>query len=107
MSRTNAVLHTHVRLGHGLQICDRVLLLTLLHASPSPLFRHERYPPPAKVKEEIVQMIKGLCAAVFCPAASLYLAQQGLSKAYCGSGGNSVTYNIASFFVAWYVCSCF
>ena len=101
------MLHTHVRLGHGLQICDRVLLLTLLHASPSPLFRHERYPPPAKVKEEIVQMIKGLCAAVFCPAASLYLAQQGLSKAYCGSGGNSVTYNIASFFVAWYVCSCF
>ena len=54
-----------------------------------------------------MQMIKGLCAAVFCPAASLYLAQQGLSKAYCGSGGNSVTYNIASFFVAWYVCSCF
>ena len=98
------MLHTHVRLGHGLQLYSFSHCSTLY---PSPLFRHERYPPPAKVKEEIVQMIKGLCAAVFCPAASLYLAQQGLSKAYCGSGGNSVTYNIASFFVAWYVCSCF
>eukprot|EP00922_Rhytidocystis_sp_ex-Travisia-forbesii_P020330 GHVS01029929.1.p1 GENE.GHVS01029929.1~~GHVS01029929.1.p1 ORF type:complete len:305 (+),score=13.16 GHVS01029929.1:278-1192(+) len=42
------------------------------------------YPPPAKVREEIVQMNKGLLFASFMPALTLWLAHRGLSKGYGG-----------------------
>ena len=43
-----------------------------------------KYPPPTMVRDEIIQMVKGLCSATLCPAASLYLARHGYSKGYCG-----------------------
>eukprot|EP00922_Rhytidocystis_sp_ex-Travisia-forbesii_P020329 GHVS01029928.1.p1 GENE.GHVS01029928.1~~GHVS01029928.1.p1 ORF type:complete len:305 (+),score=12.57 GHVS01029928.1:289-1203(+) len=42
------------------------------------------YPPPVKVREEIVQMNKGLLFASFTPALTVWLAHRGYSKGYCG-----------------------
>ena len=42
------------------------------------------YPPALKVREEVLQTLKSIAVATLCPAASLYLAQRGGSKAYCG-----------------------
>jgi len=36
------------------------------------------------VRNEIIQMIKGMLSATLCPSISLYLAQNKLSHAYCG-----------------------
>ena len=50
------------------------------------------YPPVEKVRDEIIQMLKGMaCSAIF-PALSLYCAikDNGLSKAFCGWGGYSL-----------------
>eukprot|EP00922_Rhytidocystis_sp_ex-Travisia-forbesii_P004422 GHVS01006446.1.p1 GENE.GHVS01006446.1~~GHVS01006446.1.p1 ORF type:complete len:305 (+),score=32.51 GHVS01006446.1:170-1084(+) len=46
------------------------------------------YPPPAKIREEIIQMNKGLLFASFTPALTIWLAHRGLSKAYCGRPDN-------------------
>lgn len=56
-----------------------------------------------KVRDEIVQMLKGmLCTSVF-PALSLYLAQNdyGLSRAFCGWGGYSLSYHVISGLAVW------
>jgi len=62
-----------------------------------------QYPKPEKIREEIVQMIKGLCSATLCPAFSLYLARHGHSYGYCGLGGYSVGYLALTFLVTWVV----
>jgi len=59
-----------------------------------------KYPEPAMVREEITTMTKGLLAATLCPALSLYLAQRGYSKAYCGTP-HGIGYEIFCFFVIW------
>lgn len=43
-----------------------------------------KYPSAAKIKLEITTMCKGMVAAAFCPALTLYLIQNGYSKGYCG-----------------------
>merc|ERR1711953_1647488 len=48
-----------------------------------------KFPSPQKVRDEIVQMMKGMLCATVCPAISLELARQGLSQAFCGWGGRS------------------
>jgi lathosterol oxidase len=42
------------------------------------------FPSALKVREEVLQTLKSICVATLCPAASLYLAQSGRSRAYCG-----------------------
>uniref|UniRef100_A0A6B2LD44 Fatty acid hydroxylase domain-containing protein n=1 Tax=Arcella intermedia TaxID=1963864 RepID=A0A6B2LD44_9EUKA len=63
------------------------------------------FPPPEKVRSEIITMCKGLLSATFCPSVALYLSQHGLSQAYCGSsdGKNTYTtgYHIFSFLLIW------
>jgi lathosterol oxidase len=61
------------------------------------------YPKPEKVRDEIVQMIKGLCSATLCPAASLYLARHNMSYGYCGLGDYSWGYLVVSFLATWLV----
>ena len=46
-----------------------------------------RFPSPEKVRDEIVQMLKGMSSAALCPAASLWLAARGKNQAYCGLAG--------------------
>lgn len=63
------------------------------------------YPPVDKVRDEILQTLKGMaCSAIF-PALSLHMAQHnyfyGMSKAFCGWGGYSLSYHIFSLFVVW------
>ena len=61
------------------------------------------YPPVEKVRDEIIQMLKGMaCSAIF-PALSLYCAikDNGLSKAFCGWGGWGLQYHLFSMFVIW------
>lgn len=60
-----------------------------------------KYPPPEKIRLEIIQTAKGMVAATSAPALSLYFSQHGYSQAYCGVGDMGWTYLIASFFVAW------
>eukprot|EP00947_MAST-08B_sp_MAST-8B-sp1_P005158 g5158.t1 len=62
---------------------------------------NEQYPSPAKVKQEIVQMLKGLAAATLCPTLSLWLAQKGYSQAYCGLGDYSWAYLAFTFVFCW------
>lgn len=58
------------------------------------------YPPVEKVRDEIVQTMKGMLCATLCPALSLYLASNGtlggISKAFCGWGPYGLTYHIFS-----------
>jgi lathosterol oxidase len=44
-----------------------------------------KFPSPEKVRDEIVQMLKGVFCAALCPAASVWAAVHGHSKAYCGT----------------------
>jgi len=63
-----------------------------------------RYPQPEMIRSEIVQMIKGMGTATFCPAFGLWLAQRGWSKAYCGTGPNGeygFIYHIFTFLFIW------
>jgi len=60
-----------------------------------------KYPPPEKVRDEIVLMLKGLGIANICPALTLYLMQHNMSKAYCGLGNYSWAYLIGSFLFSW------
>jgi len=60
-----------------------------------------KYPTPEKVRDEIVQMMKGMLCATVCPAVSLELARHGLSQAFCGWGGRSLSYHIGTFLLCW------
>ena len=55
-----------------------------------------RYPSPEKVRDEIVQMVKGLWAATLCPAFTLWLSQRGYSQAYCSLDGVHAPHNYAA-----------
>lgn len=63
------------------------------------------FPKPEKVKDEIIQMFKGIYTGTLCPALSLWLSSKGYSKAYCGieneEYGVGLGYLIFSFFVIW------
>ncbi|MFO0548831.1 MAG: sterol desaturase family protein [Polyangiaceae bacterium] len=59
------------------------------------------YPTPSLVRREVLQMLKGIVTASFCPALSLHLVDRGWSKAYGGLGGYGVGYLVFTFFVAW------
>ena len=59
------------------------------------------YPPVEKVRDEIMQMLKGMvCSAIF-PSLSLYFANTSLSQTFCGWGGYSLSYHIMTTFVVW------
>jgi len=59
------------------------------------------FPSPALVRREVLQMLKGMYTATFCPALALHLVNAGWSKAYGGLGGRSVGYLVFTFFVVW------
>jgi lathosterol oxidase len=59
------------------------------------------FPPAALVRREVLQMLKGIYTATFCPALALHLVNAGWSKAYGGLGGHSVGYLVFTFFVVW------
>ena len=83
------------------------------------------YPSPEKVRDEILQTLKGLVTATICPASALFLAQHGGSQvsaissvvpisalprtallrprfqAYCGVGEYGWGYLLATFLGAW------
>lgn len=59
------------------------------------------YPPPEKVRDEILQTLKGLVTATICPALALFLAQHGGSQAYCGVGEHGWSYLLVSFLASW------
>jgi len=60
---------------------------------------NEKYPDAVKVREEILMMLKGLVAASFCPALSLYLSNIGYSKAYCGVSDYGWSWLVIQFFI--------
>jgi lathosterol oxidase len=64
---------------------------------------HPAYPPPALVRREVLQMLKGAAAATLPPALSLHLVNGAGSKAYCGMGEFGAGYLVASFFLVWIV----
>ncbi len=59
------------------------------------------FPPVTMVRREVLQMLKGIFTATFCPALALHLVDAGWSKAYGGLGGHSIGYLVFTFFVAW------
>ncbi|XP_023336753.1 delta(7)-sterol 5(6)-desaturase erg32 [Eurytemora carolleeae] len=60
-----------------------------------------KFPSPQKVRDEIVQMIKGMLCATVCPALSLTLAQYGVGNAFCGWGDRPVSYHIGVMLFSW------
>jgi len=66
-----------------------------------------KYPPPSKVKEEIIQMTKGMWTATLCPVLALHLSKRGWSRAYCGLGDYGWSYLVFQFFLIWLVCDFF
>eukprot|EP00854_Cymbomonas_tetramitiformis_P003846 gene3846-4802_t len=56
-----------------------------------------RYPSADKIREEVIQTMKGVVMATFCPALSLYLSQRGYSQAYCGFSEYGVGYHVFTF----------
>lgn len=65
-----------------------------------------RFPKPEKVKEEIMQMLKGLFTATLAPTLSLWLSANGKTKAFCGWHDYEGTYyslplQIGMFFGVW------
>eukprot|EP00039_Didymoeca_costata_P018326 m.333045 g.333045 ORF g.333045 m.333045 type:complete len:292 (+) comp17054_c0_seq1:109-984(+) len=65
-----------------------------------------KYPAPEVVRMEIVQMLKGLFSATFCPALSLFLSRMGLTHGYCGLE-NGIGYEIVMFACIWVGCDFF
>lgn len=59
------------------------------------------FPPPAIVRREVLQMLKGVYTAAICPALALHLVDLGWSRAYGGLGGYGWGYLVVSFFVVW------
>jgi hypothetical protein len=47
------------------------------------------FPDPTMVRREVLQMLKGIYTATFCPALALHLVNAGWSKAYGGLGGTA------------------
>lgn len=60
-----------------------------------------KYPSPEKVRDEIIQMMKGMLCATVCPALSLELARHGVGHAFCGWGDRSLSYHVATFLLCW------
>lgn len=60
-----------------------------------------KFPPPAMVRREVLQMLKGLVTATTCPALALTLISRGTSKGYCGVGERGVTWLVVSFLIVW------
>lgn len=60
-----------------------------------------QFPKPLMIRREVLQMLKGIYTATFCPAVALHLVDAGWSQAYGGLGGYSVGYLIFTFFVVW------
>jgi len=66
-----------------------------------------KFPSPEKVRDEIVQMMKGMFCATVCPALSLHLASNGYGYAFCGWGGRSLAYHIGTMMFTWMVADFF
>lgn len=66
-----------------------------------------KYPTPQKVRDEIIQTLKGVGFAAICPATALWLYAQGDAApvshyGYCGTTPEyGMGYNLATFFVFW------
>jgi lathosterol oxidase len=60
-----------------------------------------QFPKPVMVRREVLQMLKGIYTATFCPAVALHLVDAGWSRAYGGLGGYGWGYLVFTFFVVW------
>lgn len=55
-----------------------------------------KFPPADKIRKEILQTAKCLSLSTLLPALSIYLTAQGQSQAFCGWGGRSLSWHVAS-----------
>jgi len=62
-----------------------------------------KFPSPEKVRDEIVQMMKGMLCATVCPALALELSRIGVGQAFCGWGDRSVLYHVGTLLLSWIV----
>jgi len=60
-----------------------------------------KFPSPEKVRDEIVQMMKGMLCATICPSLSLELARRGVGHAFCGWGDKGLDYHVGVFLFCW------
>jgi len=60
-----------------------------------------KFPSPEKVRDEIVQMLKGMLCATVCPALSLHLGKYGVGNAFCGWGDRPLSYHIGVLAFSW------
>lgn len=99
-------------IGTWLLLCFGAILLNFILSGPVFYFYYwpsqvtyekwqyksnTKFPSPEKVRDEIVAMAKGVLSATLSPTLSLYLARNGMSKAYCGWGGHSLFHHVGMF----------
>eukprot|EP00658_Telonema_sp_P-2_P035434 TRINITY_DN2576_c0_g1_i3.p1 TRINITY_DN2576_c0_g1~~TRINITY_DN2576_c0_g1_i3.p1 ORF type:complete len:302 (+),score=92.76 TRINITY_DN2576_c0_g1_i3:217-1122(+) len=60
-----------------------------------------KFPQADKVREEIIQMLKGLWTGTLCPAAALYLTQKGQAQGFCGTAEHGFGYHVFLFMAIW------
>jgi len=59
------------------------------------------YPSADKVRDEIIQTLKGVASAALCPALSLWMNENNYAQGYCGMGEYSWGWLVSSFFIVW------
>lgn len=60
-----------------------------------------KYPSCDKVRDEIIQSLKGVASAALCPALSLWMNDNGYSKGYCGVEPHGYTWLVITFLIIW------
>ena len=94
-------------IGLPLMLLMSMLLFRLFYWKPTfeqwQRKSNPEYPPPALVRREVLQMLKGTAAATLPPALSLHLVNGAGSKGYCGVGELGVGYLALSFLLVWIV----
>lgn len=91
--------------GFGLTMLMSGTLFYIYYARPSfETWQYKsspQFPKPAMVRREVLQMLKGIYTATFCPALALHLVNAGWSHAYGGLGDYGWGYLVFTFFVVW------
>jgi len=62
---------------------------------------NQKYPTADKVRDEILQTIKGAWIGILPPALSLWLKNYGYGQGYCGVEPYGWSWLAASFFIVW------
>jgi len=59
------------------------------------------YPEVDKVRDEIIQTLKGIASAAICPAISMWMGSNGYNQAYCNVEPHGYLWLLIQFLIIW------